>query len=878
MKKFLSILLSTLMIFTCMTTNVFAGSPGYTITSESTQNGSFTVKSPVGDIVDRAPENGEITITPTANNGFEVDKVEWKKASAPSYTTITNDSGYKFTMPAEAVSVKVSFKASGATVKFNANTGSGTMSDVTNVSGDYTLPSCTFTAPSGKVFDGWATSVSGTKISTSTYNVSEDVTFYALWKDPSTTISDEVATKIKNGTIHTLYDVGEANLTADDIVTVNGVDCYVLSVNTASNTAQLITKNIYDVRFDNGGHDSSTPNLGTESGYTDKTYNYEYSTLKTYMDNFYTNKLGSDSRIIDHEVTSYTKDSYSDDLSAYSPSTITQKVYALDAVEAKTNASKFGSLSWSDYNAYRDSAYSDNCNAFWVSVGCIDADGKALLFCVHYGGGFECLEFNDDNMCGARPAFTISVSPSTTPYTEDIALTSSNLLAGKTVGEVSVSGFDTDKFELAAINVSNGSTSPLTSDTLLSAGNYSVAVVLKVKDGSNTVFSYNESAFVYSGSISLDGNVTLLTGVGNALDPTDLLPTRDGLTNENAKYLLAAFYNVTVSPSTATVSFNANTGSGLMNDVTIDLGDYTLPTCTFTAPTGKVFDGWATSADGTKISTTTYNVTGDVTLYAKWKDATYTVTFNSKGGSSVSNASANYNTLVTKPDDPTKTGYTFGGWYKEEALTNAWNFTSDKVTADTTLYARWIKVISNSGTTDFPLVDGNAYKEFTKGNTSKSTLHIEGLKPSDVFTNTSSGLHPGLIVMNGTTKLEEGEDKDYTVTEGSLKVNLNKSYLDTLGVGEHTINVYVDKTKEPTTTSYDYKFDVKVKINAVQSSGGSDGSGSTQITTYKAPNTGVGSPANTGDNSNIVAYAITMTSSLFALIACVFVRRKKESE
>jgi uncharacterized repeat protein (TIGR02543 family) len=38
---------------------------------------------------------------------------------------------------------------------------------------------------------------------------------------------------------------------------------------------------------------------------------------------------------------------------------------------------------------------------------------------------------------------------------------------------------------------------------------------------------------------------------------------------------------------------------------------------------------------------------------------------------------------------PTRTGYTFGGWYKEAACANDWNFASDVVTGNVTLYAKW---------------------------------------------------------------------------------------------------------------------------------------------------------------------------------------------
>ena len=49
--------------------------------------------------------------------------------------------------------------------------------------------------------------------------------------------------------------------------------------------------------------------------------------------------------------------------------------------------------------------------------------------------------------------------------------------------------------------------------------------------------------------------------------------------------------------------------------------------------------------------------------------------------------------LVTQPHlDPTRTGYIFGGWYKESECTNAWNFSTDVVNQDITLYAKWIQI------------------------------------------------------------------------------------------------------------------------------------------------------------------------------------------
>ena len=81
--------------------------------------------------------------------------------------------------------------------------------------------------------------------------------------------------------------------------------------------------------------------------------------------------------------------------------------------------------------------------------------------------------------------------------------------------------------------------------------------------------------------------------------------------------------------TTYTVRFNANGGTGTMADVTgVPAGAYTLPANGFTAPAGKQFKGWSTGASGAVIAGTTYNVTGDVTLYAIWENKPHTHTYS----------------------------------------------------------------------------------------------------------------------------------------------------------------------------------------------------------------------------------------------------------
>lgn len=68
--------------------------------------------------------------------------------------------------------------------------------------------------------------------------------------------------------------------------------------------------------------------------------------------------------------------------------------------------------------------------------------------------------------------------------------------------------------------------------------------------------------------------------------------------------------------------------------------------------------------------------------------ATYTVTFRTNGGSAVPAQTVTHNSTASKPGDPTRSGYTFAGWYSDEGLTTAYDFNAP-VTQNLTLFAKW---------------------------------------------------------------------------------------------------------------------------------------------------------------------------------------------
>ena len=82
------------------------------------------------------------------------------------------------------------------------------------------------------------------------------------------------------------------------------------------------------------------------------------------------------------------------------------------------------------------------------------------------------------------------------------------------------------------------------------------------------------------------------------------------------------------------------------------------------ATPGYTFGGW-NKADGTAWDYASDKVTDNITLYAKWAANTYTITFDTAGGSEIAPITQDYGTVITAPEAPTREGYTFIGWDKE---------------------------------------------------------------------------------------------------------------------------------------------------------------------------------------------------------------------
>ena len=206
----------------------------------------------------------------------------------------------------------------------------------------------------------------------------------------------------------------------------------------------------------------------------------------------------------------------------------------------------------------------------------------------------------------------------------------------------------------------------------------------------------------YSQTLSADGTTPITWSVENGDRPTGLslnkdtgeisgTPTAAGTSTFTVKATNSAGsdtkeLSITITkaaPAEYTVRFNANGGGGTMEDVTGVSGSYTLPACGFTEPEGKQFKGWSTSADGSVISSTTYEVSSDTTFYAIWESKEYSIIVTDGkatigAGSEISKAAQG--TTITLTANAAPDGKVFDKWVVESGNTTLEDANSETTT------------------------------------------------------------------------------------------------------------------------------------------------------------------------------------------------------
>lgn len=195
----------------------------------------------------------------------------------------------------------------------------------------------------------------------------------------------------------------------------------------------------------------------------------------------------------------------------------------------------------------------------------------------------------------------------------------------------------------------------------------------------------------------------------------------------------------------------------------------------------------------------------------KEKPVYWTVTFDSDGGSAVASQKLEAGSLVNKPKDPSKAGFTFSGWYytSPEYVTE-FNFNDMRVNWDITLTAKWMPVSSKPAAKPDPKQDPKPTakpdpkqdpKSPAKPNPKQDPKHAAKPDPKQ---NPKPGSKPVLTEVTPSAVVEKltGNKNNLKITiigtysDGSTKEVANKTFsinnnaADTYVVGDY--KVYVD--------------------------------------------------------------------------------------
>ena len=567
------------------------------------------------------------------------------------------------------------------TCSFNSNGGTGTMADVTGLTGTYTLPANGFTAPANKQFKGWSLTSDGAIITS--VEMTTDRTIYAIWEDIPATLINEVSATVTApvGGEHPSFTV-----TVPDGAHYTAVvdTWYDLNNNGAhlTNSDTFVTDNEYQVRI------HFTANTG-----------YEIANGASYTIN---------------DTPNY---------STFDTAKQRGMIFVATAPAVTTYTVTF-----------------DSAGGSAVTAQSIEAGQKATKPADPTKANYAFAGWYSDSGLTQAFDFNTPITGDITLYAKwDVVITAANAtvtvpVAGEHPDFNPISG-DSSRYTVEFVTwyLHEAPYPDLAANSVFEHGKYySLRIRFTPNAGyqfdSNTVFTVNGEATASFGGIgareySAAAYATTYTvtydangGTGSMADATgvsgEYTLLANGFTAPDGKQFKAwsvggdekavgdkitvtanttvtaiweaVEYNVTVTGGTASVGAGAPITKATMGTtVTLTAG---------AAPTGQMFDKWVVNGvvvDDANSATTTFVMpAGEVTATATYKDipvVTYTVTFDSAGGSAVTAQTIEAGQKATKPADPTKAGYDFKGWTLNGS---AYDFNS-AVNGDITLVATW---------------------------------------------------------------------------------------------------------------------------------------------------------------------------------------------
>ena len=285
-------------------------------------------------------------------------------------------------------------------------------------------------------------------------------------------------------------------------------------------------------------------------------------------------------------------------------------------------------------------------------------------------------------------------------------------------------------------------------------GGSSDAIQIIVKNGSTF------TAPASGGLNRPDGNTgsyfMWLDGNGNSYAPGASVPAD---VTELTVQWTAPTYTVTLNAGNGTIN------SGNVTSYTYGVGA-TLPTDV--TRTGYTFKGWYDNENltGSPVTAISNTETGNKEYWAKWEINQYTITFDTAGGSVVTPITQNYDTAITAPAAPTKTGYTFTGWDRAIPATMP--------AEDLTITAQWRDIAVPTG--EIKIAE-NDWKSFF--NTITFDLFFKDTQTVTVTAADNSGKAVKIEYLLSDKALTESElaGKTFTAYSAPFSINPDNEYV-----------------------------------------------------------------------------------------------------
>lgn len=556
------------------------------------------------------------------------------------------------------------------TVTFDANGGSGTMADATGISGAYSLPACTFTAPAGKKFKAWK--VNNTEYAPGTsIQVSSATTVTAVWKN---IVKEDV--RIEDEPQRFVYDGLAKGFTIRANVTGG-----------------------FTVTYEKDGNAVAAP---TDAGSYDVVIRRD--TDETYA--AYDKTIKGGLIITPMDITGKA--------SAENFASMTYNGNA-QTPQAKVTANGFTVTgSWSAVTNVADTTtFTATGNFTGTIADQITGMKKASItfaaapvakFGLIYNGSAQTLLETAPAANGGTIKYSI----------DDQVTWQEELPKGTNAGQYVIyykafgdGNYNDSDFNLCNVSIAKANitvTAPAAIENLVYSGAAQALTTGGSADGGEIRFSsakdgnYSEDVIAATNASSYEVWYKVI-GDNNH---NDTEPAKIDVSIAKARQSAPE----TPAAENETIKGKADGKiTGVDNRMEYKMEDANE----YTAIDGNEIANLAAGTYKVRYQETDNYFAGDDKTIEIADGAMITVAFETGGGSAVESKTCAYNQTITAPEtEPTKEGYAFAGWFADEALTAAWDFAADTLTENKTLYAKWVQgtVSKDEGAIDAVTADG----------------------------------------------------------------------------------------------------------------------------------------------------------------------------